>query len=122
MHAIVCHEHGGPEVMRYEELPTPEPKPDEILVRTEAVGINFVDVMRRSGDHPAPPATPFTPGIELSGEVVGLGDAVNEFGIGERVIGRLVTHGSYAEYVCVERRFAVSCWRGFHKKVQKRGI
>ncbi len=109
MHAIVCHEHGGAEVMRYEEVPRPEPSDLEVLIESEAIGVNYVDTMRRSGKHPAPPAVPFTPGIEVCGRVVAVGSKVTRFQEGDRVIGRCVTHGTYAENVCVQERFTVSC-------------
>lgn len=109
MHAIVCHEHGEPDVMQFEEVPRPVPAAGEVLIRSEAIGVNYVDTMRRSGKHPSAPQTPFTPGIELCGHVVGVGAGVTRFQEGDRVIGRCVTHGAYAEYVCVEQRFTVPC-------------
>lgn len=108
MHAIVCHEHGAAEVMRYEEIAQPEPSRGEVLIKAEAIGVNYVDTMRRSGQHPAAPETPFTPGIEVCGQVAAVGDQVTRFCVGDRVIGRCVTHGTYAEYVCVEERFTVA--------------
>jgi NADPH2:quinone reductase len=109
MHAIVCNEHGGPEVMRYEAVADPAPGPGEVLVRAEAIGVNFVDTMRRSGKHPTAPKPPFTPGIELCGRIVSVGPSVTELQPGQRVLGRCVTHGAYAELVRVEARFAVPC-------------
>jgi NADPH2:quinone reductase len=109
MRAIVCHTHGGPEVMQYEMVPDPTPGAGELLVRSEAIGVNFVDTMRRSGNHPSAPKPPFTPGIELCGRVIARGPGVAEFHDGQRVLGRCVTHGAYAELVCVESRFAVPC-------------
>ncbi|MCH8150673.1 MAG: alcohol dehydrogenase catalytic domain-containing protein [Planctomycetes bacterium] len=108
MQAIVCHEHGGPEVMRYEEVPQPKPTAGDVLIQAEAIGVNYVDTMRRSGKHPAAPETPFTPGIEVCGRVAAIGSQVSRFREEDRVIGRCVTHGAYAEYVCVEERFTVS--------------
>jgi NADPH2:quinone reductase len=109
MHAIVCHEHGNPDVMQFEEVSRPVPAAGEVLIRSEAIGVNYVDTMRRSGKHPSAPKTPFTPGIELCGHVEGVGGGVSRFREGDRVIGRCVTHGAYAEYVCVEERFTVPC-------------
>ena len=109
MHAIVCHKHGGPDVMRFEEAPRPEVGAGEVLVQTQAVGVNFVDTMRRSGNHPAAPKPPFTPGIEFCGHVVAVGASVDRFCAGQRVIGRCETNGAYAEYVAAEARFTVEC-------------
>jgi NADPH2:quinone reductase len=109
MHAIVCHEHGDPEVMKHEEIPQPTPAAREVLIKADAIGVNYVDTMRRSGKHPAAPTTPFTPGIEVCGRVTAVGERVSRFRKGDRVIGRCVTHGAYAEFVCVEERFTVAC-------------
>ena len=111
MFAIVCHRHGGPEVMGYEQVAQPEPGPGEVLVRTEAIGVNYVDTMRRSGRHPTAPQPPFTPGIEAYGRVAALGDGVDAelFPEGQPVVARCVTGGAYAEYVSAEARFVVPC-------------
>ncbi len=109
MHAIVCDRHGPAEVMGYVEVPMPEPAAGEVLIQAEAIGVNYVDTMRRGGNHPTAPRPPFTPGIELCGRAAGLGPQVAGFKIGERVIARCVTHGAYAEYVCAEARFTASC-------------
>jgi len=109
MRAIVCRRYGGPQVMQIEEVPRPEPAEGEVLIQSEAIGVNFVDTMRRSGRHPAPPPVPFTPGIEVCGRVVAVGAGVTRFRPGERVIGRCITHGSYAEFVVTEERFTVPC-------------
>lgn len=109
MHAIVCHQHGGPDVMQYEAVAAPVAKPGEVVVRAEAIGVNWVDTMRRSGRHPTAPRPPFTPGIEVCGRVSAVGEGVGHFAEGDRVIGRCVTHGAYAEHVAVEARFTVPC-------------
>ena len=109
MHAIVCRQHGGPEVMQYEEVPQPRPTANDVLIQAAAIGVNYVDTMRRSGKHPSAPAVPFTPGIEVCGRVAEVGQQISRFREGDRVIGRCVTHGAYADYVCTEERFTVSC-------------
>ncbi|REJ85836.1 MAG: NADPH:quinone oxidoreductase family protein [Planctomycetota bacterium] len=109
MHAILCREHGGPDVMQYTEIDQPRPAAGEVVIESEAIGVNYVDTMRRSGRHPSAPKPPFTPGIEVCGRVVAVGDDVTKFQPGDRVIGRCVSHGAYAEFVCVEERFTVAC-------------
>lgn len=109
MHAIVCRRHGGPEVMQYEEIPLPEPEAGEVLIEAEAIGVNYVDTMRRSGQHPSAPQPPFTPGIEVCGRIAAVGSRVRRFQQGDRAIGRCVSHGAYAEYVRVEERFTTAC-------------
>ena len=83
-HAIQIHETGGPEVMRYEEAATGAPGPGEARIRHAAVGLNYIDVYFRTGLYPSPPL-PFSPGMEGAGEVVALGDGVDDLAVGDRV-------------------------------------
>ncbi|MFB3918007.1 MAG: NADPH:quinone oxidoreductase family protein [Terriglobales bacterium] len=94
MKALVATRHGGPEVLRVEELPNPQPKTDEVLVQVEAAGINFADLMAISGRYPGSPQPPFVPGREFAGFV-----APNR---NQRVMGYTET-GAFAEQVAVPR-------------------
>jgi NADPH:quinone reductase len=94
--AIRVHETGGPEVMRLEELPTPNPGQGQALVKVEAIGVNFVDIYNRSGLYKNP--LPFTPGSEGAGTVEGVGPGVTEVKVGDRV-GWAQVGGSYATHV-----------------------
>src|SRR5262249_48834587 len=94
MKAIRVHENGGPEVLRYEEVPDPTPGPGEAVVRVEAAGVNFIDVYHRTGLYKG--ATPFAPGQEGAGTVESVGDGVREVAPGDRVAWTGV-QGSYAE-------------------------
>ena len=68
MKAVRFHKTGGPEVLVYEDVPDPTPRDGEVLIRVEAVGLNFSDVMRRRGDnYPEPSPTPFILGVEIAG-------------------------------------------------------
>ena len=98
MRAVRMHEQGGPEVMRVEEVPVPRPKAGEALVRLEAIGVNFIDVYKRSGAYTL--ALPATLGEEGAGTVVAVGDGVSEVRVGERVAWAMVT-GAYAEHAIV---------------------
>ena len=84
MKAIRAMEAGGTEVLRLEDLPRPEPKEGEALVRIEAAGVNFIDVYFRTGLYKAP-ALPFIAGNEASGEVLSVGPGVTNFHPGDRV-------------------------------------
>jgi len=95
MKAIRIHQHGGPEVLVYEEVATPTPGPGEALVKIEASGVNFIDVYRRVGLYPA--ATPFTLGEEAAGVVAALGAGVEDLRVGDRVASTNMS-GAYAEY------------------------
>jgi NADPH2:quinone reductase len=98
MKAIRVHEAGGPEVLRFEEIPVPEPGADEVLVKTQAIGVNFIDIYFRAGLYPV--TFPFTPGFEAAGEVLAVGSNVTEVRVGDRVAYSWVK-GSYAEQTSV---------------------
>ncbi|MBM4264890.1 MAG: quinone oxidoreductase [Deltaproteobacteria bacterium] len=108
MKAIRVHELGAPEVLGYEEVSEPKPKPGEVLVKIESAGINYLDIYYRSGfhwggHHQRP--LPYTPGAEAAGTVVEIGAEVHGFQIGDRVAyGVSNGYGSYAEY------YAVPAW------------
>jgi NADPH2:quinone reductase len=98
MRAIEIEKTGGPEVLVPRELPTPEPGPGQVLVKIEAIGVNFIDVYLRDGRYPA--KLPFVPGQEAAGVVTALGPEVSGFKVGERVAWSHVL-GAYAEYAAV---------------------
>lgn len=99
MKAIRVHDYGGPEVLRYEDVPVPQPGPKEAVVKTEAIGVNFIDVYHRTGFYKM--NTPFTPGMEAAGTISAVGPDVSEVRVGDRVAWAM-TPGSYAEYVLVQ--------------------
>src|SRR5258708_9471633 len=95
MKAIRVHSHDGPDVLAYEDVDIGQPRPGEVRVRNRAIGVNFVDIYLRTGAF-APPHLPFTPGKEGAGEVLAVGEGVNEFAPGDRV-AYVETLGAYAE-------------------------
>ncbi|MED7951131.1 MULTISPECIES: quinone oxidoreductase [unclassified Streptomyces] len=99
MHAIRIEEHGGPEVMRWTELPDPVPGPGEALVRLGAAGVNYMDVGARAGGGPGW-AAPAVLGAEGMGYVTALGDGVRDLAVGDRVAW-FYHPGSYAELLAV---------------------
>jgi NADPH2:quinone reductase len=98
MKAIVIHEYGGPDVMKLEDVPTPDPAAGQILVKIEAAGVNPVDTYLRSGNYANVPKTPYTPGKDGAGVVDKIGDGVTRFTPGDRVYTAGSISGTYAEY------------------------
>lgn len=92
--AIRIHATGGPEVMKWEQVPTPQPGPSEALIRHEAIGLNYIDVYFRTGLYKT--ALPATLGMEGAGIVLEVGDAVTELKAGDRVAYAGGPLGAYA--------------------------
>ena len=110
MKAIVVHEYGGPEVLKYEDAPRPEPKEDQILVRVVAAGVNPVDGMIRSGmfaKHEKA-AFPMILGGDIAGVVENVGNKITKFKAGDPVFAylSLKNGGGYAEYALATEREA----------------
>jgi NADPH2:quinone reductase len=111
MHAIQITEPGGPEVMRWTDLPTPEPGQGEILVRIEAAGVNFIDIYFRKGAYKMP--LPGVLGVEAAGIVEKVGSSVTTVRSGDRVawtdrVGGGGAGGSYATHAVVPAARAVT--------------
>lgn len=82
-HAIRIQAHGGPDVMKYEEINVPAPAAGQVKIKQHAIGVNYIDTYHRSGLYPQ--QMPFTPGSEGAGEVIAVGDGVTELKVGDRV-------------------------------------
>ncbi|HET9147972.1 MAG TPA: quinone oxidoreductase, partial [Acetobacteraceae bacterium] len=93
--AIRIHAYGGPEVLKWEDVPTPEPGPAEVLIRHEAVGLNYIDVYFRTGLYKSP-SLPVTLGMEAAGVVLAAGPNVTELRVGDRVAYATGPIGAYA--------------------------
>jgi NADPH:quinone reductase len=98
MKAVRIHQFGGPEVLQYEEVPTPIPGPGQVLVKLVAAGLNYSDVHQRTGHHPN--KLPYTMGREGAGTVVAVGPQVTSFKAGDAVAYTGIP-GAYAEYALV---------------------
>jgi NADPH:quinone reductase len=88
---------GEPEVLGVATGPVPVPKPDEVLIRVQAAGVNRPDVAQRQGSYPPPPGASPILGLEVAGEIVAIGDQVTTLAVGDRVCA-LTNGGGYAEY------------------------
>lgn len=97
MRAVAIDTPGGPEVLRLASVPTPEPRAGEVLIRVLAAGVNRPDVLQRLGMYQVPADADPLPGLEVAGEISGLGEGVTRWHIGDKVMA--LTHGGgYAEY------------------------
>jgi NADPH2:quinone reductase len=97
MTVIVADPPGGPDVMRLSVRPVPTPGPNEVLIKVSAAGVNGADLREREGKYPVPAGAPDIMGLEVSGEVVGLGSGCKRFAKGDAVCALLIG-GGYAEY------------------------
>jgi putative PIG3 family NAD(P)H quinone oxidoreductase len=105
MTAIEIVAPGAPSVLRPTRRPVPQPGPGEVLIRVAAAGVNRPDVLQRQGAYPPPPGVTDIPGLEVAGEIVAVGAAVDTHSLGEPVCA-LVAGGGYAEYATAP---AVQC-------------
>ena len=97
--AIRFHQTGGPEVLRWEEVEVGAPAPGEVLIRHEAVGLNYIDTYHRSGLYPLP--LPSGIGLEAAGVVEAIGAEVTEFQPGDRVAYAGGAIGAYCQRRCL---------------------
>jgi len=95
MHAIEVSETGGPEVLRYVDTEQPTPDPGAVLIKAEAIGVNFIDTYFRTGQYPR--QLPFIIGSEVCGTVAALGEGADGFRVGDRVASAAAS-GGYAEF------------------------
>lgn len=106
MKAIRVNELGGPEKMVLEEIETPVPAADELLIAVRAAGVNYADTMMRSGNYLTKPPLPFTLGYEAAGTVEAIGSEVENFRIGQRVLATTIS-GGYAEFATAKANSAI---------------
>src|ERR1700737_1462222 len=100
MKAVVVHEYGGPEVLKYEDAPRPEPKENEVLVAVVGAGVNPVDALIRSGKYAKVFGTnlPLVPGYDIAGVVEKIGTKIAKLKVGDAVYAYPMWGGGYAEY------------------------
>jgi NADPH2:quinone reductase len=102
MKAIQVHSFGGPEVLEFQELPTPKPGPGQVLVRVHAAGVNPYDTYMRTGTYAIKPQLPYTPGSDAAGTVESVGEGVKKVKPGDRVYTAKTLTGAYAEYALTD--------------------
>ncbi len=106
MKAVVCEDWGPPSSLRVAEVPSPTPGPRQVLVRTRAAAVNFPDALIVAGKYQFRPPLPFSPGGELSGEVIATGADVTRVAVGDKVAG-LTPFGAFAQEVAVDESHIV---------------
>ena len=103
MKAILCKEFGTPETLVFEEIETPTPKDNEVLISVKACSVNFPDTLIIQGKYQFRPEFPFSPGSDVAGIVEKLGERVSHLKIGDEVVG-FVPFGGYAEKAIVKAK------------------
>ncbi|HTM61165.1 MAG TPA: NAD(P)H-quinone oxidoreductase [Burkholderiales bacterium] len=111
MRAVEISRPGGPEVLKVTDFATPAPKPNEILVKVAAAGVNRPDVLQRMGLYPVPPDASPLPGLEIAGEIAEVGANVKQWKRGDKVCA-LANGGGYAEFCAVPEAQALPVPRG----------
>ncbi|MBU8789291.1 quinone oxidoreductase [Oceanobacillus caeni] len=101
MKVVQFKEYGGPEVLKLIELDLPNIGETEVLIKIKAIGVNYADTARREGAYVVPTPLPFIPGLEIAGEIVGMGEKVKGVKKGDRVMA-LIESGGYADYAIVK--------------------
>ncbi len=103
MRAVVLTRTGSPDVLQVQDWPEPPVGPDEVRITVRAAGLNFADIMARTGLYPAAPEPPFVLGYEVAGEIESIGDGVSGLVVGQRVMAG-VRFGGQAELATANRR------------------
>ncbi len=106
MRALVCEAYGPIENLKIRDMPKPEPRAGEVLVKVGAAGVSFAVMLGVQGKHQNKPALPYVPGNELAGHIVALGEGVTNVKIGQR-IATGVSQGAFAEYAVATAANAV---------------
>lgn len=101
MRAVIITNPGGPHSLQISEVPDPRPAPHEVLISVKASGVNRADIHQREGNYPPPPGVVEWPGLEVSGTIIEVGEAVSGFRVNDRVCA-LLAGGGYAEKVSVD--------------------
>src|SRR5204863_8722557 len=107
MKAVELSSPGGPEALKLTARPVPQPQEGEVLIEVAAAGVNGPDIMQRKGLYPAPAGASDLPGLEVSGEIVRLGERASRWRVGDTVTA-LTNGGGYAEYCVADARLCLA--------------
>jgi NADPH:quinone reductase len=112
MKVVFLEQHGAPDVLRFREFSDPEPGPGQVVVRVEAIGINYAEVLSRKGLYGWAPKLPYVLGMEATGRIESLGPGVEDHAVGESVIMGMQS-GAYAERVAMPADRVLPAIEGF---------
>lgn len=101
MKAIICSRWGNPATLELRDMPSPQPGPKQVCVRVRVAAVNFPDALIVAGKYQFRPEFPFSPGGEMSGEIIAVGSEVRHLAVGSKVLG-LAGHGAYAQEAVVD--------------------
>ena len=117
MKAWQIEQHGGPEVMKLVEVPLPEPKAGWVRVKVEAGGLNYSDIAIRRGGYGGNMPMPLLLGREFVGTIDALGEGVDNWQPGQRVVGTVSPGGAFAEFLCLPAKVLMPCPEGLSAPV-----
>lgn len=101
MQAIICDNWGAPSSLQLRDMPSPQPGSRQVLVRVHVAAVNFPDALIVAGKYQLRPEFPFSPGSEMSGEIIAIGSEVKQLAVGDKVVG-LSSYGAYAQEAVVD--------------------
>jgi len=107
MKAIVCDAWGPPSSLQLRELPSPVPGPRQVLIKVQVAAVNFPDALMIAGKYQHRPEFPFSPGSELSGEILAIGTEVKHFAVGDKVVA-MSSSGAFAQEIAVDAERVVA--------------
>ena len=108
MKAVFCNKLGGPENLGVSETKAPTPGPKEVHIRVKAAGLNFADTLQIAGKYQSKLEPPFIPGMEVAGEIIGIGsDVTRPLTVGQRVMAFMRGGGAFAEEALVDTEWLV---------------
>ena len=108
MKAVFCNKLGGPENLGVSETKAPTPGPKEVHIRVKAAGLNFADTLQIAGKYQSKLEPPFIPGMEVAGEIIGIGsDVTRPLTVGQRVMAFMRGGGAFAEEALVDNEWLV---------------
>lgn len=102
MRALICRQWGSVNQLEVDELPMPQPGPEQVLIDVAATAVNYADAIMVSGNYQTKPSLPFAPGLETAGTVVACGKAVTRCAVGDRVMA-LLHYGGMAEFALADQ-------------------